>query len=38
MVDLLKSGGEFTYKNFREDEVFSWLDRFLMGEKILNKF
>ncbi|EOY14006.1 Uncharacterized protein TCM_033020 [Theobroma cacao] len=38
LISLPMSGGEFIYRNFKEDEAFSKLDRFSMGVEILNKY
>lgn len=37
LIALLMSGGNFTYRNFRENEAFSKLDRFLVSEEILDR-
>ncbi|WRX28903.1 Reverse transcriptase domain - like 10 [Theobroma cacao] len=38
LIDMPMIGGEFTYRNFKEEEAFSRLDRFLVSGEFLNRF
>ncbi|EOX97175.1 Uncharacterized protein TCM_006266 [Theobroma cacao] len=37
LMDLPMQGGRFTYRNFREEEAFSRLDRFLVSGELVDK-
>lgn len=37
LIDIPMVRGGFTYQNFKEEEAFNKLDRFLMAQDILNR-